>query len=154
MVQIRKATASDIDALMKSRCRTMRKVCGFGEDYEFSAEFMEATKEYFLHGDGTTVIATDDSAGTPQIVGNATLCYTNLMPTFSHPGGKRAHLMNVHIEKGFRRKGIARRMIELLEAEAKERGVTEISLDATDDGRKLYEAMGWHANNEAMAKDL
>lgn len=45
-------------------------------------------------------------------------------------------------------------MIELLVDEAKERGVTEISLDATDDGRKLYEAMGWHENSEAMVKDL
>ena len=62
--------------------------------------------------------------------------------------------MNVHVEKEFRRKGIARRMIELLVDEAKERGVTEISLDATDDGRKLYEAMGWHENSEAMVKDL
>ncbi len=154
MIQIRKATDADIDALIKARCRTMREVCGFGEDYEFSAEFMEATKEYFLHGDGTTVIATDDSSGVPQIVGNATLCYTNLMPTFSHPSGKRAHLMNVHVEKEFRRKGIARKMIELLADEAKERGVTEISLDATDDGRKLYDKMGWHTNNEAMVKDL
>ncbi|MDO5774588.1 MAG: hypothetical protein Q4P16_09790 [Spirochaetales bacterium] len=25
---------------------------------------------------------------------------------------------------------------------------------ATDDGRKLYEAMGYHAKNEAMVKDL
>lgn len=154
MIQIRKATDADIDALIKSRCRTMREVCGFSEDYEFSTEFMEATKEYFLHGDGTTVIATDDSTGAPQIVGNATLCYTNMMPTFSHPSGKRAHLMNVHVEKEFRRKGIARRMIELLVDEAKEHGVTEISLDATDDGRKLYETMGWRTNNEAMVKDL
>lgn len=154
MIQIRKATNADIDALIKARCRTMREVCGFGEDYEFSAEFMEATKKYFLHGDGTTVLAIDDSAGAPQIVGNATLCYTNMMPTFSHPSGKRAHLMNVHVEKEFRRKGIARKMIELLVDEAKERGVTEISLDATDDGRKLYKAMGYHTNNEAMVKDL
>ena len=62
--------------------------------------------------------------------------------------------MNVHVEKEFRRKGIARRMIELLVDEAKERGVTEISLDATDDGRKLYEAIGWHKNSEAMVKNL
>lgn len=45
-------------------------------------------------------------------------------------------------------------MIKLLVDEAKERGVIEISLDATDDGRKLYEAMGWHENGEAMVKDL
>ena len=154
MIQIRKATASDIDALIKARCRTMSEVCGFSDDYEFSAEFMEATKQYFLHGDGTTALAIDNSAGAPQIVGKATLCYINLLPTFSHPSGKRAHLMNVHVEKEFRRKGIARKMIELLVDEAKERGVTEISLDATDDGRKLYETMNWHANNEAMVKNL
>lgn len=120
----------------------------------FPPSSWEATKEYFLHGDGTSVLAIDDSAGAPQIVGNATFCYTNMMPTFSHPSGKRAHLMNVYVEKEFRRKGIARKMIELLVDEAKERGVTEISLDATDEGRKLYEAMGWHTNNEAMMKDL
>lgn len=154
MIQIRKATDADINALIKSRCRTMREVCGFCDEYEFPAEFMEATKEYFLHGDGTTALAIDDSCEVPKIVGNATLCYTNLMPTFSHPGGKRAHLMNVHVEKEFRRKGIARKMIEILVDEAKERGVTEISLDATDDGRKLYETMGWHENSEAMVKDL
>lgn len=132
----------------------MCEVCGFGKDYEFSAEFMEATKEYFLHGEGTTVLAIDDSSGVLQIAGNATLCYTNLLPTFSHPSGKRAHLMNVHVEKKFHRKGIVRKMIDLLVDEAKERGVTEISLDATDDGRKLYEAMDWRTNTEAMAKDL
>ena len=103
MIQIRKATDADIDALIKALCRTMHEVCGFGEDYEFSAEFMEATKKYFLNGDGTTALAIDDSAGAPQIIGNATLCYTNMMPTFSHPSGKRAHLMNVYVEKEFRR---------------------------------------------------
>ena len=154
MIQIRKATDADINALIKARFKTMREVCGFCDDYKFSTKFIEATKEYFMNGDGTTVIATDDSCEPPQIVGNATLCYTNMMPTFSHPSGKRAHLMNVHVEKEFRRKGIARKMIELLVDEAKKRGVTEISLDATDDGRKLYEAMGWHINNEAMMKDL
>ena len=62
--------------------------------------------------------------------------------------------MNVHVEKEFRRKGIARKMLEFFIDEAKERGITEISLDATDDGRKLYETMGWHANTEAMVKNL
>ena len=98
--------------------------------------------------------ATDDSTETPQIVGNATLCHTNMLPTFSHPSGKRAHLMNVHVEKEFRRKGIARKMLEFLIDEAKERGVTEIRLDAIDDSRKLYEARDWHENTEAMTKDL
>lgn len=72
MVQIRKATDADIDALIKSRCRTMREVCSIGENYEFSAEFMESTREYFLRGDGTTVIATDNSVKPPEMQHSAT----------------------------------------------------------------------------------
>ncbi len=154
MIQTRKATGEDIEELTKARCRTMAEVCGLSRDYEFSAEFIKNTKEYFLNGNGTTVIAVDDSSSKLRIVGNATLCYTEMMPTFSHPGGKRAHLMNVHVEKEFRRKGIAREMLGFLTDEAKKRGVSEISLDATDDGRMLYETMGWTQNEAAMVKNL
>lgn len=89
MIQIRKATGEDIEELTKARCRTMAEVCGLSRDYEFSAEFIKNTKEYFLNGNGTTIIAVDNSSSKLRIVGNATLCYTEMMPTFSHPGGKR-----------------------------------------------------------------
>ena len=40
-------------------------------------------------------------------------------------GIKRAHLMNVYVKKEFRRKGLAKKMLELLIEEAKSRKVTE-----------------------------
>lgn len=36
-----------------------------------------------------------------------TLCYVDMMPTFSHPTGKRAHLMNVYTNRLYRRQGVA-----------------------------------------------
>lgn len=155
MIKIRKATSADINALIIARCRTMNEVCGFSNDHQFSTQFMENTKEYFLNADATTVIAIDESPeNTERIIGNATLCYINVLPTFSHPTGKRAHLMNVYVEKRFRRKGIAKKMIELLEKEAKKHDVTEISLDATEDGRKFYDKMLYSVNDEAMVKKI
>ena len=77
-----------------------------------------------------------------------------MMPTFSHPSGKRGHLMNVYVKKDFRRKGLARKMLELLIEEAKTRDVTEISLDATEKGRPLYESMGFSSNDSAMTMNL
>ena len=77
-----------------------------------------------------------------------------MMPTFSHPTGKRAHLMNVYVKKDFRRKGLAKKMLELLIEEAKSRKVTEISLDATEKGRPLYESMGFCSNDSAMTMKL
>ena len=69
-------------------------------------------------------------------------------------GIKRAHLMNVYVKKDFRRKGLAKKMLELLIEEAKSRKVTEISLDATEKGRPLYESMGFSYNASAMAMRL
>ena len=54
----------------------------------------------------------------------------------------------------YRRKGISRRMVEMLIEEAKEKGVTEISLDATEMGRPLYEAIGFEKSHAGMVMEL
>ena len=54
----------------------------------------------------------------------------------------------------FRRKGLAKKKLEFLIEEAKSRKVTEISLDATEKGRPLYESMGFNSNDSAMTMKL
>lgn len=88
------------------------------------------------------------------VIGCATICYINVMPTFSHPTGKRAHLMNVYTNQAYRRQGIAMQMMRILIDEAKEKGVTEISLDATKEGRTLYKKLGFTDSDECMVLDL
>ena len=84
------------------------------------------------------------------MLGCASMCYVELMPTFSHPAGKRAHLMNVWTDPSRRREGIAARMVSMLIEEAWKRGVTEISLDATEAGKPLYRKLGFHGSEEHM----
>lgn len=50
----------------------------------------------------------------------------------------------------YRRRGIGRKMMEMLIDEAKERRVTHISLDASPDGAKLYKALGFAYSKENM----
>ncbi|MBQ7463579.1 MAG: GNAT family N-acetyltransferase, partial [Lachnospiraceae bacterium] len=64
--------------------------------------------------------------------------------------GKRAHLMNVYTMKEWQRQGIAEKMVSMLTDEAGKRGVTEISLDATEEGRPLYEKLGYVPSKEGM----
>lgn len=45
-------------------------------------------------------------------------------------------------------------MLALLIEEAKSLGVTEISLDATEAGKPLYEAMGFMISSSAMTLNL
>ena len=145
-MEYRIASEKDIELLIQSRMDTLRDVNHLDAGYEFSSEFRDASRAYFLKGDQTTVLATDGD----MIAGCATMCYLQLMPTYSHPSGERAHLMNVHTDPARRREGIASRMVSMLIREAWNRGVTEISLDATEAGRPLYRKLGFHDSGEYM----
>ena len=152
MIQYITATNDDIELLMSSRLEMLKVVNNLSDDYEFSEELVTYSKEYFEKGNQTTILAIDEEID--SVIGCATLCYIEMMPTFSHPTGKRAHLMNVYTNQDYRRKGIAMRMIERLIIEARDRGVTEISLDATETGRPLYEKCGFKASDECMTLNL
>ena len=149
-VEIRKANINDIETLMVIRLEMLRIVNNLSEDAEFDKVLVDCSREYFLHGDQTTVLAIDNG----KAIGCASISYINIMPTFDHPTGKRAHLMNVYTSKDFQRQGIGRKMFELLIDEAREKGCTEISLDATEQGRFLYTQLGFTVNESGMVLNL
>lgn len=136
-----------IPQALRLREAVLREVCGLGEEYAFAADFALATAAYLRREDQTTLLMLDASG---QAVACATLCYLTLLPTFDHPTGKRAHLMNVYTAPEHRRQGLSRRLVEALMQEALQRGVTEISLDATPAGRPLYRSLGFAENEEGM----
>ena len=58
--------------------------------------------------------------------------------------------IGVDVLPEYRRKGIAIKTLDLLVQDAKKRGITAISLEATAMGRPLYEKYGFIAMNEEM----
>ena len=149
-MEYRIANASDIDMLMNVRLSMLRIVNDLPVDYIFDDKLVTNSRRYFLEGDQTTVVAVDDG----RCVACASMSYIEIMPTFSHSSGKRAHLMNVYTEEHYRRRGIARHLVNTLIEDARAHGATEISLDATESGRPLYESMGFKASEECMVIDI
>ncbi len=145
MISYIKATEKDLELLMQSRQEMLRAVNHLRSDYRFTDEFITCSMEYFKAAHQTTILAINE-----KVIGCATMCYIDMMPTFSHPTGKRAHLMNVYTNPQYRRQGIAFKMLGFLINDAKEKGVTEISLDATELGRDLYKKHGFVESNECM----
>ena len=151
MIKIVKADAkADIEELMSIRLEMLRIVNGMSDTECFDETLISCLREYFLNGNQTTVLAKDEG----RVIGCASISYITVMPTYAHPTGKRAHLMNVYTNTAYRRQGIAGKMIRLLIDEAKKLGCTEISLDATKEGKPLYENLGFTANDAGMILEL
>lgn len=75
-------------------------------------------------------------------------------PHPEHPTlDKRGYVLNVFVEPGYRKRGLARELMKLAEAEFARRGVSYAVLHATEKGRPLYQGMGWNGTTE-MAKAL
>lgn len=147
MINIIKADKSNIDMAYKIRLEAMCEINNIADDSALSKDLKDNTMAYFSRDDQTTLLAVNDEN---EAVGCITICYIDIMPTICHPSGKRAHLMNVYINKNYRRQGIARAMLEQIIDEARQKGVTEISLDATEMGTFLYKSCGFYKNNSAM----
>ena len=146
MIEYKIAANEDIELLMRSRLEMLRVVNDLSDDYVYSDEIVNESRDYFLNGDHVTVLAIDGN----EAIGCASMSFMRIMPTFSHPTGRRAHLMNVYTRNAYRRQGIARRMVEMLIEETWKKGATEISLDATVMGRPLYESLGFVSSKECM----
>ncbi|HEX3037559.1 MAG TPA: GNAT family N-acetyltransferase [Oscillospiraceae bacterium] len=150
MINFIKATDLEFDKVINSRIEMLKVVNNLSDDAVFDEDFINRTKEYFRSPYQTTILSVDNN----EVIGCATICYIKVMPTFDHPSGKRAHIMNVYTRKNNRRQGIAFQMMKMLIEEAKQRGVSEISLDATELGRQLYKKCGFLESKEGMVLNI
>ena len=77
----------------------------------------------------------------------------------SHPGSvqtKRIEIVNVYTEPEHRRRGLARQLMQVILAWCRSASFATVVLHASDDGRSLYESLGFKPTNEmrlALRKD-
>ena len=61
---------------------------------------------------------------------------------------QRVWILNMYVEPEFRRRGVARRLMEAMLEWCREAGYKNVSLHASQEGRPLYESMGFVPTNE------
>ena len=69
-------------------------------------------------------------------------------PNMIGPGARRANVLNVYTEPGSRRIGLARRLMQTAIDWCRANDIRAVILHSSDDGRKLYEALGFEPTNE------
>ncbi len=70
-------------------------------------------------------------------------------PHPAHPDlDKRGYVLNVYVDPLHRKRGMARQLMVLAEAELARRGATFAILHATEVGKPLYQGEGWRQTSE------
>ena len=75
------------------------------------------------------------------------------LPAGPHtPALTRPEILNVYVEPDYRRRGIARRLMQVTIEWCRARGDASVFLHASDEGRALYTSMGFEPSNEMMLR--
>ena len=141
-LEYRKATIDDLDLLTKTRIEVLRAANNLDNNIDMSRVERESRVYYenALTNDYHTAYLVFDR---DVFIGAGGISYYTVMPTFHNPTGRKAYIMNMYTKPDYRRMGIATKTLDLLIQDAKKRGISSISLEATDMGRKLYERYGF-----------
>lgn len=148
-LEYRFASLSDLELLVETRIIVLRVANGLNESTDMSAVREESRRYYaeaLADGSHTAILVTDGG----RFVGAGGISYYRVMPTFHNPSGEKGYIMNMYTAPEYRRRGIATRTLEMLVADARKRGVTALSLEATAAGRPLYERFGFSASESEM----
>lgn len=90
------------------------------------------------------------SAPNGDLVSNAGLMLIEWPPNTRDLNPIRGYVMNVWTHPDHRRRGLAKRLMEEILAEARRRKIKVTALHASDDGRALYEQFGYRQSREMM----
>ena len=69
-------------------------------------------------------------------------------------GAADGYIMSVYTKPAYRRRGISRALLDLAIEEGRRRGLRRLVLHPTDDGRPLYESLGFRSYRTVMTLPL
>lgn len=153
----KKAGLLDIDLLTATRMEVLRAVFHVTDDAELPL-IEHNSYDYYQNSlktdDHVAYLVIDRSNGTDRFAAAGGISFYQVMPTCDNPDGRKAYVMNMYTKPEYRRQGIAGEVLELLIAEALERGITFITLDASEMGRPVYVKHGFIQMQDEMRLNL
>jgi GNAT superfamily N-acetyltransferase len=146
-ITIRTAALADIPEILRHRC-AMYEDMNYRNNTALTA-MAKLTADYLAqaipNGTFRAWLAIDDNS--LPVAGAALI----IAPWPAHPYDlecRRATILNVYTNPQYRRRGIARQLMQTILAWCKTEGLARLTLHASDQGRHLYESLGFEPSNE------
>ena len=153
---VRRATLADLPTLARHRAWMFRDIHGLAD--EQCEAMADASHRYFESampaGEYLAWLAVPESS-LGEVVAGAGLQLRRALPSVRHHAditevvtGRQGMILNVFTERAWRRRGLAKLLMEHVIAGARAEGISHLVLHASPEGRPLYEALGFKPTNE------
>ena len=150
-IAIRRATVDDADTIARHRHAMFRDL-GYSDAAALDAmrnRFLPWVKAKLNSGDYLAWLAVCEG---DLVVAGAGLWLMDWPAHMLGSSPRRGNILNVYTEPSFRRRGLARRLVEAALHWCKVNEIDLVMLHASDAGRGLYEELGFRASNEMRLK--
>lgn len=145
----KKAGPEDLELLVDTRIEVLRAANSLDDRVD-----LEAVRKYsrcyyqraLTDGSHVAILVFQGE----KFAGAGGVSFYEVMPTYDNPTGRKAYIMNMYTRPTYRRMGVAYQTLDLLVSAARERGITFISLEASEVGRFLYEKYGFVKMEDEM----
>jgi GNAT superfamily N-acetyltransferase len=147
---IREAIPADIPEILRQR-RGMYMDMGYTDEPKLDA-MASLSASYLAKAMSDGAFHAWLAYSGERVVGGSALI---ISPWLAHPYDlecRRATILNVYVYPEYRLRGVARRLMETMIGWCRNEGFAGVTLHASDDGRHLYESMGFALSNEMRLK--
>lgn len=128
-----------LPVLMRWRKEVLRHVFGLEPSERLLVENIKYYRKHIEDGSHIAYVASYDG----EDVGCGAVCFSDELPSPDNSTGHCAYLMNIYVRKQYRKHGIAHSIVTRLVEEAKKKDCGKIYLETTEDGRTVYESIGF-----------
>lgn len=144
--QVREATIDDVGTLAEHRRRMFLEMGardGARVD-EMAAAFVPYAEATMPTGELEAWVAEADG----EAIGGVAAVIQHVPPSLRNVYGTIGYILNLYVAPGWRRQGVARALVETAVEALRDHGVGGAVLHASEQGRPLYEKLGFVASSE------
>ena len=138
--RLRKATLADLDVLVDHRIAMFTEMGTTLDAPVVRQLFGDWLLKMMPAGTYQAWLVED---GRHQVVAGGGITVIDWPPGPSSFIGKVAFVYNVYTDPAHRKQGLARRLMDAIHAWCRQHGVAAVALNASPDGRHLYESQGY-----------
>lgn len=150
-IRCRAATVADIEALAELRWQMATEYQeGNVTREEYIAAFCESVRDELAQGRYQAWLAEADG----QPVACTVLIWWPMPPNVEDMHRRRGYVSSVYTHPDYRRLGLARRLMEMLVAQARELHIGKLLLSSSSMGRPLYLSMGFVVPERGLEIEL